>query len=201
MQFAGNESLRKHYMKTDCKRPLETEEDKLSKEPEVKYNCPVGCNFFGPLRLMLTHMYRHPEANVKFRLKKTKLLPVKCEECSFHYTTRSSLSKHHEKKRCEKNKESVKYVEAKIENRRAKRAKQNEEKEKFQKLEIEAIQTPSGPNGLTFLKCPFSCGRMYTSETKLAKHITTTHNAIVQTKDGTEIGSNPKNDEKPQENQ
>ena len=92
----------------------------------------------------------------------------------------------------------MKYVEAKIENRRAKRAKQNE-KEKFEKLEIESIQTPSGPNRLTFLKCPFSCGRMYTSETKLAKHITTTHNAIVQTTDGTEIGT--KNEEKLPENQ
>lgn len=57
------------------------------------------------------------------RLKKSKLLPVKCEECSFHYTTRSSLSKHIEKKRCSKNKEHVKYAEAKIEKRRLKKLK------------------------------------------------------------------------------
>ena len=57
------------------------------------------------------------------RLKKSKLLPVKCEECSFHYTTRSSLSKHIEKKRCSKNKEHVKYAEAKIEKRRIKKLK------------------------------------------------------------------------------
>ena len=51
------------------------------------------------------------------------MLPVKCEECSFHYTTRSSLSKHIEKKRCSKNKEHVKYAEAKIEKRRIKKLK------------------------------------------------------------------------------
>ena len=51
------------------------------------------------------------------------MLPVKCEECSFHYTTRSSLSKHIEKIRCSKNKEHVKYAEAKIEKRRIKKLK------------------------------------------------------------------------------
>ena len=149
-------SLRKHYLSNNsCKKPSETEEEKNQKEPEVKYRCPghPTCTFFGPLRLILIHMYKHPEANVKFRqgiterlslpdcscpapsqihtkrrtsrirLKKSKLLPVKCEECSFHYTTRSSLSKHIEKKRCSKNKEHVKYAEAKIEKRRIKKLK------------------------------------------------------------------------------
>ena len=94
--FQNKTYLRKHYLSNNsCKKPCETEEEKNQKEPEIKYRCPghAGCTFFGPLRLILIHMYKHPEANVKFRLKKSKLLPVKCEECSFHYTTRSSLSK------------------------------------------------------------------------------------------------------------
>ena len=63
-------SLRKHYLSNNsCKKPSETEEEKNQKEPEVKYRCPghPTCTFFGPLRLILIHMYKHPEANVKFR--------------------------------------------------------------------------------------------------------------------------------------
>ena len=71
------------------------------------------------------------------------MLPVKCEECSFHYTTRSSLSKHIEKKRCSKNKEHVKYAEAKIEKRRIKKLK-NLGLNDATKIEPNRPEKPSG---------------------------------------------------------
>ena len=37
-----------------------------------------------------------------------------------------------------------------------------------------------GDSSVTFLKCPFNCGRMYTSQSKLRKHVTATHNLVVQ---------------------
>jgi hypothetical protein len=52
-------------------------------------------------------MFRHPALNVKFRTKKSALLPVKCHACSFHFTQRSSLQKHIEKNRCERNQMAV----------------------------------------------------------------------------------------------
>ena len=73
---------RKHYLSNNsCKKPSETEEEKNQKEPEVKYRCPghPTCSFFGPLRLILIHMYKHPEANVKFRqgIKAVQTCPVR----------------------------------------------------------------------------------------------------------------------------
>ena len=87
-------------------------------------------------------MYRHPEANIRFRTKKSNLLPVRCHACNFHYTTRSSLSKHLEKNRCEKNIE-IQKIYAK---------KKNDVKEEG------AVESDG------FLRCPFKCGRMYTSK-------------------------------------
>ena len=92
--------------------------------------------------MILTHMYRHPEANIRFRTKKSNLLPVRCHACNFHYTTRSSLSKHLEKNRCEKNIE-IQKIYAK---------KKNDVKEEG------AVESDG------FLRCPFKCGRMYTSK-------------------------------------
>lgn len=150
MLFAGNESLRKHYQRSTCIKP---DSDEDAKEPEPEYTCPLGCKFHGKLHIILTHMYRHPEANIRFRLKKSHLLPVKCHACNFHYTTRSSLSKHLEKNRCEKNIE--------LQNQYA--APKSEQKE-----------IVSEDN---FLRCPYKCGRMYTSQSKLDNHIQKSHKA------------------------
>lgn len=176
MRFAGNESFRKHFQDSSCKKPDKTAENLLSKEQEIKYKCPSGCNFFGPLRLILTHMYQHPEANVKLRLRKSKLLPVKCEECSFHYTTRASLSKHIEKKRCIKNKEHVRYAELKMKRRQERKLKKDSPVKPGGKvIDIEVVKS----NETSFLRCPFNCGRMYTSKEKLTKHVVEAHDVEV----------------------
>ena len=165
--FAGAESLRKHYQKSKCVKP---DSDEDSKTPEIEYSCPLGCKFHGKLHIILTHMYRHPEANIRFRLKASHLLPVKCHACNFHYTTRSSLSKHLEKNRCEKNIE--------LQNQYAKPQESHQEAQED-----------------SFLRCPYKCGRMYTSQAKLDSHIEKSHQSETSSESPTILGSLKRNEE------
>ena len=127
------------------------------------------------------------QANVKLRLRKSKLLPVKCEECSFRYTTRGSLSKHIEKKRCIKNKEHVRYANQKMIRRRELKLKKElpskpdkqplEQQKTGKRVDIEVIKSV---DNTVFLRCPFECGKLYTSKDKLTKHIVEGHNVEVE---------------------
>ncbi|CBY08271.1 unnamed protein product [Oikopleura dioica] len=149
LQFAGKESLRKHFnargnQKSTCQKP-EDDPETIDPVKNIEYNCPgPKCNFFGKLQIILNHLFRHPEMNVKFRTKKSALLPVKCHACSFHFTQRSSLQKHIEKNRCERNQMAVQEQE-------------------------------SRKNKDAFHHCPFKCGRLYTSKEKLEEHIEKHH--------------------------
>ncbi|CAG5110178.1 Oidioi.mRNA.OKI2018_I69.chr2.g4605.t1.cds [Oikopleura dioica] len=150
LQFAGKESMRKHYnsrgkTKSMCKRPERDDTDLVDPAKNIEYNCPFPkCPFVGKLQLILNHLFRHPAMNVKFRTKKSSLLPVKCHACNFHFTQRSSLQKHIEMNRCERNQMMV----------------QEQEKRK---------------NRDHLHPCPFKCGRLYTSKDKLDEHIEKHH--------------------------